>query len=432
MCINSSWYGSACGGQVILKNMKMSQLAFQPVKTPPKDAEAISHKLLVQAGFIDQVMAGVFTFLPLGLRVLTKIENIVREEMDKLGTEILMPSLAPKQLWEKTGRIETVDVLMKTSPANKAAEEKHNAEYILNSTHEELVTPLIMKQNLSYKDLPLAVYQIQTKFRNEPRAKSGIMRTREFRMKDLYSFHTDEADLKRYYEVAKESYKTIYQRLGIGNDTYISLASGGDFTKDYSHEFQTRCESGEDTIYLDKETGIAYNKEVAPTGAEGSDRFEEFRASEVGNIFPLNTKFSEAFDYYYTDKDGGKKIVYMGSYGIGTSRLVGVIVEKFHDDKGIIWPENVAPFRVSLISMNDAAEKAAEIYDVLTAAEVEVLWDDRDLSAGVKFADADLIGNPYRVVVGQKSLALGGVELKKRGEEEMEIVAVEEIVKRLS
>ncbi len=410
----------------------MSRLAFQPVKTPPKDAEAISHKLLVQAGFVDQVMAGVFTFLPFGLRVLTKIENIVREEMDKIGTEILMPSLSPKQLWEKTGRIETVDVLMKTSPANKAAEEKHNAEYILNSTHEELVTPLIMKQNLSYKDLPLAVYQIQTKFRNEPRAKSGIMRTREFRMKDLYSFHTDEADLKRYYEVVKESYKTIYQRLGIGQDTYISLASGGDFTKDYSHEFQTRCESGEDIIYLDKETGTTYNKEVAPTGAEGSDRFEEFRASEVGNIFPLNTKFSEAFDYYYTDKDGVKKIVYMGSYGIGTSRLMGVIVEKFHDDKGIIWPENVAPFKVSLISMNDTVEKAAEIYKSLTAAGVEAFWDDRDLSAGVKFADADLIGNPYRVVVGQKSLARGGVELKKRGEEKTEIVAIEEIVKRLA
>lgn len=412
--------------------MKMSQLAFQPEKTPPKDAEAISHKLLVQAGFIDQVMTGVFTFLPFGLLVLTKIENIVREEMNKIGTEILMPSLAPKQLWEKTGRIDTVDVLMKTGPANKAAEEKHNAEYILNSTHEELVTPLIMKQNLSYKDLPLAVYQIQTKFRNEPRAKSGIMRTREFRMKDLYSFHTDEADLKRYYEVVKESYKIIYQRLGIGHDTYISLASGGDFTKDYSHEFQTRCESGEDTIFLDKETGTAYNKEVTPTGAERSDRFEEFRASEVGNIFPLNTKFSEAFDYYYTDKDGGKKIVYMGSYGIGTSRLMGVIVEKFHDERGIVWPENVAPFRVSLISMNDTVEKAAEIYEVLTATGIEVLWDDRDVSAGVKFADADLIGNPYRIIVGQKSLAQGGVELKKRGEEKTEVVPVEEIVKRLS
>lgn len=410
----------------------MSQLAFQPEKTPPKDAESVNHKLLVQGAFVDQVMSGVYSYLPFGLRVLSKIELIVKEEMDKIGTEILMPSLSPRQLWEKTGRIDTVDVLMKIGPANKAAEEKHNAEYILNSTHEELVTPLIMKQNLSYKDLPLAVYQIQTKFRNEPRAKSGIMRTREFRMKDLYSFHTDEADLKRYYEVVKESYKTIYQRLGIGGDTFVSLASGGDFTKDYSHEFQTRCESGEDTIYLDKETGIAYNKEVAPTGAEGNDRFEEFRASEVGNIFPLNTKFSEAFDYYYTDRDGGKKIVYMGSYGIGTSRLMGVIVEKFHDENGIIWPESVAPFKVSLISMNDATEKAAEIYEVLTAAGVEVLWDDRDVSAGVKFADADLIGNPYRIIVGQKSLALGGVELKKRGEEKTEIVPVEEIVKRLS
>lgn len=405
----------------------MSQMAFQPEKTPPKDAEAISHKLLVQAGYIDQVMAGVFTFLPFGLLVLTKIENIVREEMDKIGSEILMPSLAPKQLWEKTGRIDTVDVLMKTGPANKAAQEKHNAEYILNSTHEELVTPLIMKQNLSYKDLPLAVYQIQTKFRNEPRAKSGIMRTREFRMKDLYSFHANEADLKRYYEVVKESYKIVYQRLGIGRDTYLSLASGGDFTKDYSHEFQTRCESGEDTIFLDKETGTAFNKEVAPAGAEGSDRFEEFRACEVGNIFPLNTKFSQAFDYYFTDKDGEKKIVYMGSYGIGTSRLMGVIVEKFHDEKGIIWPENVAPFEVSLISMNDTVEKASEIYEALTTAGIEVLWDDRDLSAGVKFADADLIGNPYRIVVGQKSLALGGVELKRRDNDKTEIVPVDEI-----
>ncbi len=412
--------------------MKMSQLVVKPEKTPPKDAEAINHRLLIQAGFVDQVMAGVFTYLPFGLRVLTKIENIVRSEMDKIGTEILMPSLSPRQLWETTARVDTIDVLMKTVPANKAAEEKHNAEYILNSTHEELVTPLVMKQNLSYKDLPLAVYQIQTKFRNEPRAKSGVMRTREFRMKDLYSFHADEADLKRFYELSKESYKTIYDNLGIGSDTYITLASGGDFTKDYSHEFQTRCESGEDIVFLDKETGIAYNKEVAPAGAEGNERYEEFRASEVGNIFPLNTKFSEAFGYFYTDKDGGRKVVYMGSYGIGTSRLMGVIVEKFHDDKGIIWPESIAPFKVSLISMNETTEKGAEIYKSLTGAGIEVLWDDRDVSAGVKFADADLIGNPYRVVVGSKSLSMGGVELKKRGEEKTEIVAVDEIVKRLA
>lgn len=412
--------------------MKMSQLAVKPEKTAPKDAEAVNHRLLVQAGFVDQVMAGVFTYLPFGLSVLTKIEDIVRDEMDKIGTEILMPSLSPKQLWETTDRIDSIDVLMKTSPANKVAEMKHNAEYILNSTHEELVTPLIMKQNLSYKDLPLAVYQIQTKFRNEPRAKSGVMRTREFRMKDLYSFHTDEADLKRYYEAAKESYKAVYQRLGIGNDTYVTLASGGDFTKDYSHEFQTRCESGEDIVFLDKETGVAYNKEVAPAGAEGNERYEEFKASEVGNIFPLNTKFSEAFGYFYTDRDGEKKIVYMGSYGIGTSRLMGVLVEKFHDGKGIIWPENVAPFKVSLVSMKETGEKAEEIYEVLTRAGIEVLWDDRDVAPGVKFADADLIGNPYRVVVGSKSLSMGGVELKKRGEEKTEIVPIDEIVARLN
>ena len=409
----------------------MTQLAFAPTKIPPRDAESINHRLLVQGAFVDQVMAGVYTFLPFGLRVLTKIENIVREEMDKIGNEVFMPTLEPVENWKQTGRFEKVDVLMKAVPANQAAKDKHDAEYVIGPTHEEIVTPLVKKFNFSYKNLPRAVYQIQTKFRNEPRAKGGIMRTREFRMKDMYSFHTDEADLKRFYEVAKDAYVTIYRRMGLGNDTYITLASGGDFTKDYSHEFQTRCENGEDTIYLNKETGIAYNKEVMPEDASNKDKYEEFRASEVGNIFTLGTKFADDFDYKYTDADGTLRPVWMGCYGIGTSRLVGVIVEKFNDERGIIWPDTVAPFKVSLISFETTHEKAKDIYGSLVAAGVEVLWDDRDLSAGVKFADADLIGNPYRLIVSEKSLSGGGAELKRRGEEKSEIIPLDEIVKRL-
>lgn len=411
--------------------MRMSQLAFAPTKTPPKEAESINQRLLVQGAFVDQVMAGVYTLLPFGLRVLTKIENIVREEMDKIGNEILMPTLASVESWKQTGRFEKVDVLMKAVPANEAARDKHDAEYVVSPTHEEIVTPLVKKFNFSYKNLPKAVYQIQTKFRNEPRAKSGIMRTREFRMKDMYSFHTDEADLKRFYELAKDAYTTIYRRMGLGADTYITLASGGDFTKDYSHEFQTRCENGEDTIYMDRETGVAYNKEVAPEDASDKDKYEEFKGSEVGNIFTLSTKFADDFDYKYTGADGEKRPVWMGSYGIGTSRLIGVLVEKFNDERGIIWPEAVAPFKVSLISFESTQERAKDIYDSLTQAGVEVLWDDRDLSAGVKFADADLIGNPYRLIVSEKSLSGGGVELKRRDEEKSEIIPLDEIVKRL-
>lgn len=407
-------------------------MSATPLKNAPKDAEAINHKLLVQAGFIHQEMAGVFSYLNLGSRVLNKIENIIREEMDKIGEEVLMPSLSPKSNWDQTGRLDTVDVLMKTAPANKVAAAKHDAEYILNPTHEEVITPIMAKYNLSYKDLPKAVYQIQTKFRNEPRAKNGLLRTREFRMKDLYSFHIDKEDLGKYYEKSKDSYMEVFRRLGLGDDTYITLASGGDFTKDYSHEFQLRLESGEDVIYLNKETKVAYNKEVAPQDKDNESKYEMFKASEIGNIFPLNTKFSEAFNYFYTDEKGQKRIVYMGSYGIGPSRLMGVIVEKFNDERGIIWPENIAPFKVSLVTLDEKIEESTKIYQTLTEKGVEVLWDDRDLSAGEKFADADLIGNPYRVVVSNRSLQAGGVEFKKRNETASKNVTMEELFKLLN
>ncbi|HOX96197.1 MAG TPA: His/Gly/Thr/Pro-type tRNA ligase C-terminal domain-containing protein [Candidatus Woesebacteria bacterium] len=407
--------------------MKMSKMGVRPEKIAPKDAEAINQKYLTQAGFIHQEMAGVYTFLPLGLRVLEKIENIVRKHMDKIGSELLMPALSPKEYWQTTGRLSSIDVLFKACAANEVSLMKSDAEYILNPTHEDVVTPLIKNYNPSYKDLPVSVYQIQTKFRNEPRAKSGLLRCREFRMKDLYSFHTSEEDLKTFYEEAKKVYFDIFKEIGIGADTVIALASGGDFTKDYSHEFQTRCENGEDTIYLDRTTGVAYNKEVKPEGADTNPNFEVFTASEVGNIFPLGTKFTKAFGYEYTDKDGSKKPVIMGSYGIGTSRLIGVLVEKFHDEKGIIWPRNVAPFTVHLVDIQKK-EEAEKIYNMLLENNIEVLWDDREMSPGEKFADADLIGCPVRVVVSSRSMDAGGVEVKMRHDKESKIITQDEFL----
>ncbi len=569
--------------------MRQSKL-FTKTDKNAKEFESMNATLLQKGAFIKQVMAGVYEFLPLGLKVLAKIENIVRDEMDQIGNEVLMPAIAPKELWEKTGRLEKVDVLFKASGANAASVQKNNAEYVLNSTHEEIVTPLAQSFNQSYKDFPFAIYQIQTKFRNEPRAKSGLLRGREFRMKDLYSFHTSEEDLKRYYEIAKQSYINVFNRVGLGDDTVIALASGGDFTKDFSHEFQTRTESGEDIIFYSKKLNTYFNREVAPskavslndegeeikeredvvgkgiigvqeladflkipvekttktliyetdkgdviavavrggydvdegkllkildtksiklaspevvtkvTGAEvgyagilnlpkevkiyidesvvnrknfecGANKtdyhsininfgrdipepekvydfkvakegdmhpetgevYEVFRAAEVGNIFPLNTKFSEAFDYKYTDENGKEQIVYMGCYGIGTSRIMGVLVEKFHDEKGIIWPEQVAPFKVHLISVrtdDDGFRKSEALYNELTEKGIEVLWDDRaGVSAGEKFADADLIGIPWRLVISAKTGEQ--IEAKKRNESEAKLISKEELFQEL-
>ncbi len=410
----------------------MSQLGTKTLKNS-KEYDSKNATYLIRGGFIDMTMAGAYTFLPLGLRVLNKIENIIRKEMDKLAAEVLMTALSPKQVWEQTKRLDTVDVLMQTIGANQASKNKSTNEYILNSTHEEVITPIAYRFNRSYKDFPFAFYQIQTKFRNEARAKSGILRGREFRMKDLYSFHTSEEDLKKYYEQVKQAYVTVFEKLGLGKDTVIALASGGDFTKDYSHEFQTRCDSGEDMIYLNKTTGIAYNQEVAPQDAldgKSEDEYEVFPACEVGNIFPLNTKFSKAFDYTYTDATGKENLVYMGCYGIGPSRIMGVLVEKFHDEAGIIWPKQVAPYTVQLIGMNGIEQETEELYKKLTEMNVEVLWDNRDVSAGQKFSDADLIGNPIRLVVSKRNL--GKIEFKLREQTETELLDVDETIAKVS
>ena len=569
--------------------MKTSQLLTKTTKQAPSKEESLNSKLLIQAGFIDKLMAGVYTMLPLGWRVLNKINNIVREEMDRIGAqEMFMPSLSPRELWQKTGRLEKIDVLFEARAANKVSQEKSDTSYILNSTHEEVVTPLVQKHALSYKDLPVAVYQIQNKFRNEPRAKSGLLRGREFLMKDLYSFHTTKEDLKDYYQQVMQAYVRVFERLGVSEDTYITLAGGGDFTNDYSHEFQTKCPTGEDLCFYAPSAGLSFNQEVAPSQAPKNEKekeeklelkevetkgvttiealseflnikrsqtvktlfyetesgelmavalrgdydvneiklkkvldgqivnlageerikhvsgaglgyagllglpdkmkilwddslkgvsnmvmganktdyhvmnvnfgrdiseperfydlkvakkgdlypetgevYETFKASEVGNIFVLDTKYPQDFGYYFTDQDGSKKEVYMGCYGLGPTRTMGVLAEKFSDDSGLLWPESIAPFRVHLVSLNQNQE-AEKIYNELQEQGVEVLYDDReDLSAGEKFADADLIGCPVRLVVSQKSLTSGGVEYKRRDGQEVEVLSLEEVFKKL-
>lgn len=419
--------------------MRFSQNFAQTKRNISTEIESINARLLIQAGFIHQEMAGVYSYLPLGLRVLTKIETIVRRNFDKIGVEILMPTLSPKSIWETTGRIGTVDVMFKASGANQLSLSKNDAEYIINYSHEEIITPLVSEYARSYKDLPRAIYQIQTKFRNEPRAKSGLLRGREFRMKDLYSFHATADDLKTYYQTVQQTYLDTYKDLGIGDDTFLTFASGGDFTSEYSHEFQTVLPSGEDTIYLDRAGRVAYNKEVATVEDAkklGVDitSLEEVRACEVGNIFPLGTKYSKAFNYTYIDESGNPQLVEMGCYGLGTSRVMGVIVEKFADDKGLVWPSQIAPFQVHLIGLDldDPAilDHANQIYDRLIDQGIEAIFDDRTgISAGEKFIDADLIGIPYRAVVSKRTG--DQIEVKSRTGTQTENVSFDVLVSKL-
>ncbi len=400
--------------------MKTSQLFTKTTKSVSAQTESINAKLLTRAGYIYQEMAGVYAYLPLGLRVIKKIEAIIRGEMDKIGQEILLPSLSNRGRWHATERHDSIDILMSTKAANELALANHSAEYILNPTHEDIITPLAKHFRTSYKDFPYAMYQIQTKFRNEPRAKSGLMRGREFIMKDLYSFHTTEASLNEFYEIAKEHYLAIYERLGLGDKTFITVASGGDFTTNYSHEFQTVLSSGEDDIYLDRKNKIAYNKEVVtPADAKklgvDFDKLEKISASEVGNIFPLGTKFSKLLDYKYASEDNKQALVWMGSYGIGVSRLMGVMAELFSDDKGLMWPEAVAPFSFHIVVLPDDKnmEVAAKIYHEL--GEDNCLFDDRPAArTGEKFNDADLIGCPIQIIVSRKTLEQNSVEVISR------------------
>ena len=412
--------------------MKQSKLFFKTTKEKSSDIESISHDLLVRADFVDQLMAGVYTFLPLGLRVLQKIENIIRKNMVEAGgQEIIMPALTPKENWQKTGRWENFDVLFKLKGAG-------DKDIALAPTHEEVVVPLAKKNIFSYKDLPLSLFQFQNKFRNELRAKSGILRTREFFMKDMYSFHATQEDLEKYYDKMIKVYFNIFKEVGIGKTTYRTLASGGTFSKT-SDEFQTITDSGEDIIYICKKCKTAINKEIKEENpncpkCNGSD-FEEKKAVEVGNTFHLGTKYSAPFDLKFRDKDGQEKPVIMGCYGIGLSRLMGTIVEASHDERGIIWPKSVAPFLVHLIQIgeNPKITKAAEkLYTDLQKKNIEILYDERqDKTVGEKFAEADLIGIPYRVIVSEKTLKINSVELKERSKAKAQLIKINKLYKTL-
>lgn len=408
--------------------MYYSKLFGKTSKTVSADEESINAQFLIRGGFVSKQMAGVYNYLPLGLRVLNKIQNIVREEMTAIGSnEILMPTLTQEESYKITGRDNLYPFFR--------IDGHGGAKYMLNPTHEEVVTPLVQKYVFSYQDLPLSVFQIQNKFRNEARAKSGILRGREFNMKDLYSFHANEESLNEFYELAKKAYHKVYARLGLGDITVLTFASGGAFSR-YSHEFQTLCDVGEDTVYLCEKCHIGINKEIIADQNScpecGNVDLIEKRGIEVGNIFKLGTRFTDAFDFKYLDSEGKEQPIPMGCYGIGPSRIMGTLVEVFHDDKGIKWPESVAPFKYHLLALGKEDETFAEaekIYKSLVSQGVEVLYDDRrGVTAGEKFADADLIGLPIRLVVSKKTLAENSVEQKHRNEIEASLVKISDLL----
>ena len=413
--------------------MLQSKLFDKTIKENPKDEISKNAILLERGGFIYKTMAGVYDYLPLGLRVLEKIRNIIREEMNAIGgQEIQMTTLQPKERWEKTGRWKELG-----KEIMYQFEDHSGREVGLGSTHEEALAEIALRTIHSYKDLPLFIYQIQTKFRDELRAKSGLLRGREFLMKYLYSVHTDEADLKKFYEEPiDKAYKNVFKRCGL--DAIVAEAAGGAFTKEYTHEYQVFTDAGEDTIYYCEKCDFAQNKEIAKVKEGGAcpkcgGKVDSAKSIEVGNIFKLGTKYSEPLGLLYFDEKGNRKPVIMGSYGIGLGRLMGAIVEVHNDAKGILWPESVAPFLVHLIELksDDAKVKGAaeKIYADLQKKGIEVLYDDRsDKTAGEKFADADLLGIPMRLVISEKTFAKESAELKKRSSDRVEMVLLSKIV----
>lgn len=411
--------------------MRMTKLFTKTLKNAPSDEVAKNAQLLIRAGYVYKEMAGAYAYLPLGLRVVEKIKQIVREEMNATGSnELIMTGLQRKEIWDKTGRWddEVVDIWFKTKL-------KDDTEVGLGWSHEEPIVEMMKQYIRSYKDLPVSLYQFQTKLRNELRAKSGIMRGREFVMKDMYSFHDSAEDLERYYQEVIEAYQRVYHRMGIGEDTYVTFASGGAFTK-FSHEFQTICEAGEDVIYLHREKNIAINEEVIDQAVEElgieRDDLEKVKTAESGNIFNFGTQKTDEMELYYTDAEGKRQSLYIGSYGIGVTRIMGVVVEKMSDDRGIVWPEAIAPYKVHLVSIGERGQAAAdELYDELSERGVEVLYDDRDERPGAKFADADLIGLPYRVTVSDRNLEQGQYELTTRVDGQVALLTRDELLAKL-
>lgn len=405
--------------------MRLSKTFVKTLRTAPKEEVARGAAFLNRAGYIHKELAGVYDYLPLGLKVLDNIKQIIREELGAIGCEeLLLSSLQNPEPWQKTDRwdIEKMDIWFRTELAA-------GGELGLAPTHEEPITELMKNYIKSYKDLPCAVYQIQTKFRNELRAKSGIMRTREFLMKDLYSFSANSESHDEFYHKVEIAYKRIYDRLGIGDDTYQTFASGGVFAK-YSHEFQTFVEIGEDTVYYNTDKSIVLNEEVlndevlAELGVK-RDELQSCRAAEVGNIFTLGEKYSKPLGLEFTDHEGNRQNVLMGCYGIGVSRVMGVIAEKCCDEKGLVWPKSVAPCKYYLIGIGEEGMKRAE--ELYRGHEEDTIFDDRDLRPGAKFADAELMGIPYRVVISDKTLATGKAEVTERRTGESKLIDLEKI-----
>jgi prolyl-tRNA synthetase len=411
--------------------MRQSQLFTKTRKEAPADEVSKNAQLLIRAGFIHKELAGVYSLLPLGFKVVSKIRKVVSEEMEKLGSsEIIMSTIQNKEVWETTDRWsdEKVDVWFKSAL-------KNGNEIGFGWSHEEPITNMMKYHINSYTDLPVFVHQFQNKLRNEVRAKSGIMRCREFLMKDMYSYADSEQNHIDFYDKATKSYMTVFERLGLGSMTYVTSASGGFFTDKFSHEFQTLCDAGEDNIYVHKTEKVAFNEEIfndetlAKMNFSKSD-FDLRKAAEVGNIFTFGTKKCEELGLYFNDKDGNKKPVYLGSYGIGITRLMGVIAEVFSDDKGMVWPKEVSPFAVHLVRLGDKEETvsfADKIYNDLVNKGIEVLYDDRDLRAGEKFADSDLIGIPVRFIVSDKTVAENKIEVKNRTETESRLISEDEV-----
>ncbi len=413
--------------------MYQSQLFTKTLKEFPKDEQSINAQLLMRAGFVRKIMAGVFSFLPLGVKVLQKIENIARKEMNEIsGQEILMPAMHPKELWQKTGRWEKGigEVMYK-------AEDDKGREVGFGPTHEEVVTTLAAEFIKSYEDLPCFIYQIQTKFRKEPRPRSGLLRGREFSMKDLYSFHTDDKDLDEYYEKVKEAYFKIFKRCGLS--PILTEASGGGFSKEYSHEFQVLAPGGEDTVIFCENQDFAQNVEIYEKQPGDKcpgcgARLLSGNSIEVGNIFKLGTKYSEPLGCYFATKSGEKKPVVMGCFGFGLSRTMGAIVEVHHDKNGILWPKEVAPFDVHLLELGGGSpskikKEAKKLYQTLQKNGFDILYDDRDKkTAGEKFADADLIGIPIRIIISERTIEKSSIELKKRNEKEGRLMKISQIL----
>jgi prolyl-tRNA synthetase len=410
--------------------MKQSLLFYKSEKEAPKEADTVSHKLLLRGGFIDQLISGVYSFLPLGLMVSKKVCDIIREEMNAIGgQEVFLPTLQPKNIWEQTGRWEHMD------PPLFKLKDRHDKELALGPTHEEVITQLVSKQVSSYRDLPIYLYQIQTKFRNEMRFSGGLLRTREFLMKDLYSFHADMADFQDYYEKAADAYFRIFERCGL--KPVMVEASGLGFTNDFTHEFQVLTDAGEDTIFYCPKCDFARNKEIAKF-KEGDkcpncgNSLKLERGIEIGNIFPLGEKYAKAFNLYFLDKDGSRKLVIMGCYGIGIGRLMATIIEMNHDEDGIIWPKEVAPFAIHLLSFdaeNSKVKKISDkIYQDLQKADIDVLYDDRiKVSPGQKLAESDLIGIPIRLIVSQKNIEKNKIGLKYRDKKTESLISMSSI-----